>query len=109
MAIQKSKTLANGASGNYWKITSESYDKPSFKCSWIITLFCDKAHADAGAPSLGFSKTYTHTATKEELSGDRTALGYKKIKEKASSFIKGLRKDAPQMQFDADLADGTDA
>lgn len=110
MAIQKAKTLLNGASGNYWKIVSEVYDKVTLKCSWTITLFTDKTHSDEGNPSLGLNKLYTYIATKEELQGNRTLLGYTQIKAKAASMVRPIfgQPTDPLVQYDSDLADGID-
>lgn len=112
MAIQKTKNLPNGSTGNYWKITAEVCDRLKLTCSYTITLFADKAHADNRSPDLGLSKKYTFTCTKGELGGDITALGYDKIKTKAASMVtpatvRGITTPAPYM-FDPDLAGGTD-
>jgi len=112
MAIQKSKILKSGATGNYWKITRESYDKMGLSCIYEISLFFDKAQADNNGVGLGCSKIYKHTATKEELSGDRTALGYSIIKAQANALVENIRtsKDEPIVtrKFDTDLSDGID-
>lgn len=110
MAIQKAKTLPNGSAGNYWKITNEAYDKKTMLCTWIISLFSDKAHGDANAPSLGMHKTYNHTTTDAELAGDRTALAYAVIKAKAASMVSVpfAPANTPKVMFDPDLANGVD-
>lgn len=109
MAIQKAKTLSNGASGNYWKVTSESYDKMTFKCTWTISLFTDKAHSDAELPSLGFSKIYTYISNKTELMGNRTALAYTQIQAQASAMVVpfGGKASDSKVIADSDLAGGT--
>lgn len=109
MAIQKSKTLVNGASGNYWKITLESYDKVSMECVAIISLFLDHDHSMSGA-GLGMDKVYKFSATREELQGNRTLLAYAKIKAKAASMMTpiGGPIDADPVAFDSDLVGGTD-
>lgn len=112
MAIQKTKSLPNGSTGNYWKITSETCDRLKLTCAYVITLFTDKTHADNGSPSLGLSKKYVFTCTKGELAQDLTALGYDKIKTKAASIvtpptIRGITTPAPYM-YDSDLSGGTD-
>jgi hypothetical protein len=96
MAIQKSKTLPNGATGNYWKITRESFNKVDLSCAYEISLFTSKNISDNAGISLGYSKLFKATATKEQLDGDRTELGYNIIKEKAIETN------------DVDLVDGID-
>lgn len=109
MALQKEKTLLNGSTGNYWKITSEIYDKVTLECTWIIALFKDQSICDAGNPSLGLEKTYTYIATNEELAGDRTALGYTQIKLQAAILVYELPGDmGPSTPYDSDLIDTTD-
>jgi hypothetical protein len=79
MALSKAKTMANGASGNYWKITSAVVNKKNMSVVWTLTLFMDKAHADAGSP-LGSSYQFTCLGlTKAQLAMDILALGYVNI------------------------------
>lgn len=110
MAIQKTKTLSNGATGNYWKIISEVYDKVTLQSTYIIALFTDKAHSDAGNPSLGLNKTYIFTFTRLELQGNRTLLGYTSIKAKAASMVLPIsgKPGDTLIQFDPDLVGGID-
>ncbi len=108
MAIQKSKTLASGATGDYWKITDESYDKLTGKCTWYITLFTDKSFADADAPSLCLHKPpFTYMASKMELQGNRTALGYTQIKLQAAAVVPNIGGSGTHV-FDPDLVGGID-
>lgn len=111
MAIRKSKTLPNGATGNYWKIVGEVYDKVNKTCVWHIALFASKEVSDNAGQHLGLIKTFQHKATSEELSGDRTALGYQKIKEKAMMMVEYDISGKPidPRPFDLDLCDGEDA
>jgi len=112
MAIKKEKTLDNGASGDYWRITRETYNKLAGHCVCLVALFKDKAHSDAGKPPLKEDKSYTVKVTKQEMAGDRTVLCYTKIKQKAASQV--LVKPgfdgtpAEYRVFDPDLADGED-
>lgn len=81
MALQKAKLLPSGAQGNYWKITEAKCDAQSLVCTWIITLFYDKPHADAvPAYSLGYRFPHEESITRQEKAGDLFALGYVKIK-----------------------------
>lgn len=110
MAIQKDKTLASGAAGNYWKIIHESVDKIGLIGTWVIALYFDKAHGDAKAPDLGLRKVYSASITGTDLqSGSITALGYVKIKAKAESLVPVFGDpDADPVPFDPDLVDGED-
>lgn len=58
MAIQKSKTLPNGASGNYWRITKIVIDRQNLQIAGSIALFKDAATSAAGSPPLGGTKTF---------------------------------------------------
>lgn len=110
MAIQKSKTLANGTTGDYWKVTSEAYDKVTHLCTWVISLYLDHAHGTSHAPTLGLDKIYTYVATPEELMGNRTTLAYTQIKAKAASLVipPFSPPDTDAVPFDSDLIDGID-
>lgn len=101
MAIQKTKTLANGVTGNYWKITQVSVDKQSMTATATIALFTDAAHTNT-SPITGTNKQYKMPVTKAQLTGDITAAAYTSIKAQASTFTNGKDKDP-------DLAGGTDA
>lgn len=112
MAIQKSKTLPNGASGNYWKIIYEEYNKLTFECTWQIALFIDatEAHSHANAQHLGLVKEFKAIVTAPDLAGDRTALGYAKIHEIAETQIT-VDLDGNTVSahnFDDDIGGGTD-
>jgi hypothetical protein len=76
MALSKAKAMANGSSGNYWKITSCQVDKTKMSVTWVITLYATQALATAGAPSLGLSYSFKSTVTKAQLATDLTQLGY---------------------------------
>lgn len=58
MAIQKSKTLANGSSGDYWRILDIHIDRQNLKLSGRIALFKDAATSAAGSPPLGAEKIF---------------------------------------------------
>lgn len=109
MALQKDKTLSNGAEGNYWKIVSETYDKITLQCTWVISLFKDQSICTSGNPSLGLEKTFTYIATDEQLCGDRTALGYTQIKLQVAVLVYDLPGNiGPSTPFDPDLIDAID-
>lgn len=109
MAIKKSKILPSGVVGEYWKITNESYNRLTGECIWILSLFISKDISDAGKEPLKVTKVYKILITEQEAAGDRTALGYAKVKAKAELEIN----PTPGMLggpflFDIDLANGED-
>jgi hypothetical protein len=79
MALSKTKTLANGSSGNYWKITSAQVDKNKMQVTYTLSLYATQALADAGAPSLGLSYSFKATFTKAQMQTDLIQLGYTTI------------------------------
>jgi hypothetical protein len=116
MAIQKQKTLSNGAVGNYWKIVEESYNKNTLQAVVKIALYASKQYADEGK-DLGLSKVIKFSLTKEELAGDRTSIAYQKIKADAETLVpvnplenqsSGISPLGETRVKDADLANGTD-
>ena len=88
MAIQKTKTLANGMTGNYWKITSVSVDKQSMKLKVTMALFVAQANT-ATSPIPTTNKLFTFTVTKVDLMGDLVALCYASIKAKNDPDLTG--------------------
>lgn len=106
MALVKSKTLSNGATGNYWKITKDSYDRQSGKMKVTIALFMDKAHANAHA-GLGVEKIFEFAMTTNEATGNRIAFAYNKIKERANTMLTRTLSGVvinPPVPTDPDLA-----
>lgn len=105
MAIQKSKTLQNGATGNYWKITNISIDREKLVATCRVELFKDSSFSNIG--SLGSAKVFRVTVTKQQIAGDITAVCYTAIKTQANQSVTNpvTHESAPK---DADLAGGTD-
>lgn len=112
MAIEKSKTLPNGASGNYWRITQLDIDKVTLSMNCTISLFFDHAHSTSKAPNLGLNKQFKFSVLREDLNGDVTALAYTKIKDAAAAMYTPLPSsidtDPQPRQFDPDLVGGVD-
>lgn len=110
MAIKKTKTLPSGVTGEYWKIVKETHNRVSDEMTWEIALFLDQAASNAGKKQLNLSKIFKAIVTEEEASGNRTALGYTKIKQQASSMVSphsGSLNLEPT-PFDIDLYNGED-
>lgn len=111
MALEKSKLLTSGISGNYWKITKESYDRLTGFYTWTIELFKDKAASDAGKAPLNCSKEFKFSVDESDLDGDNTALGYVKIKERVALLVDrdiAGRPIDPPTALDPDLAGSSD-
>lgn len=112
MAIQKDKTLPNGAQGNYWRILSIVIDRQAFVATGRIALFKDKAASDAGKPPLGMVKSFNFTFQVSDIVGSTNIISliYSKITTKAETLIThsitGELLDPP-VPFDPDLAGGT--
>jgi hypothetical protein len=113
MAIQKEKTMPNGAVGNYWRIMSINIDRQNLKIAGKIALFKDAASSAAGMPPLGMEKTFRFSFTMQEFAAatNAVAFAYNKIKAMAAVEIThdlaGNQIDPP-MVVDADLVGGVD-
>ena len=104
MALKKSKTLRNGTTGEYWKITQISLDRTSRNVTYQVSLYLNKAARDSGCSPLDFKKTFSFTLTSEQANGDLSEIGYTKIKERASSMIPDpFSRVRPQPQIKCDL------
>jgi len=79
MALQKTKELLSGVSGNYWKIISVHCDRLKLTLSCDIALFKDKPASDAGKPHMGLTHSFDSVKTKAQLAGDLTELAYQMI------------------------------
>lgn len=58
MAIVKSKTMENGAVGDYWRIINITIDRQNLKIIGQIALFKDSSTSAAGKPFLGEIKSF---------------------------------------------------
>lgn len=89
MAIQKSKTLANGATGDYWRIIDISIDRQNLRISGRLALFKDAATSAAGAPPPGGKKTFHFDLVMSEFIAypDVISFMYSKIMAYAESTI----------------------
>lgn len=111
MAIEKSKTLLSGVTGNYWRVTSITIDRQNKFCIGRIGLFKDKATSDAGGIPLGAVKSFQFAFTLSELAAATNiiAFAYSKIvayaEEEISYDINGNLLDTP-VPRDPDIAGG---
>lgn len=77
MAILKTKTLTNGATGCYWKITSVQFDAAALTLSWTLMLFADAAHAkDHPSDPIGCAKYFSRAINREQKVADLLKLAY---------------------------------
>lgn len=86
MALQKSKTLASGVTGDYWKIIKTTVDKMNMTAEFQMELFLNEAHKSA--KPLYCKKTFTFTIVGSDLNENIILLGYTKIKAFINSIIK---------------------
>lgn len=87
MALQKSKTLKSGLSGNYWKIVGEHYCRMSRVMTWHIALYKDRDASIGGLSHLGLVKPFSKALTYAESAGNRTEIGYLHIIEVADDEV----------------------
>lgn len=112
MAITKSKTLPNGAVGDYWRIMDITIDRQALVIHANIALFKDQATSIAGAPPLGGFKHFRFTYTMSELTGITNVVSwvYTKILAAANVMrtvdIDGTVLGSP-VPSDPDIFDGT--
>lgn len=111
MAIQKTKVMANGHSGNYWRMLSIHLDRQSLKAVGRIALFKDKETSDAGGQPMGCIKDFRFSFTMLEFLSAPNAIAftYTKIRTKAETLIthdlNGTPLEVPRF-YDPDLAGG---
>lgn len=105
MAIQKSKTLASGVVGNYWRITRLNIDVDQSTGNITLGLFIDSTHGNDGSKAI-FSKVYTFPITLAGLASGSIANAYVNILAKANSVVPNIEGSGTHT-FDTDLAGGT--
>lgn len=112
MAIQKEKTLPNGAVGDYWRLTQITLNRQNLTAIAEIALFKDAAASAAGAPPLGGHKVFRFSFTVPALLSADNVISfiYGLIRDKAETmithdFFSGEALAEP-VATDPDLADG---
>lgn len=110
MALQKSKTLDNGATGDYWRITTAIFDRESLTCSCRIALYTSQTIANSANKHLNLIKTFNFSVASMDLSGDIRVLLYNKVKTLASTVVSTDLFGNPitPHAFDPDLDGATD-
>lgn len=112
MAIQKTKTLPSGLSGNYWRILNINFDRTTLKAQGKIGLFKDAAASAAGKPHIpGTEKTFVFPFVVSDLAmpSNIIALVYTKIMDIANQDVtvdlEGNPLESPR-KADPDIAGG---
>lgn len=93
MALQKTKTLSNGVSGNYWKITAFTVNKMNMEINYVLELFKDASFSSIDP--VGFRKEFTFSVTNQQLASDLTSQGYSRIKSHANTIV------TPEVEYQA--------
>ena len=76
MAIQKSKTLLNGVTGDYWRITTIAIDRQRLKIKGQIALFLDAAASNEGCIPIGAHKSFEFPLVLAEIAPPTNVISY---------------------------------
>lgn len=102
VAIQKEKTLSNGATGDYWKIVRMRII--GNEITYFVSLFTSSAHS---FPIWRNAKKYQFILTNEQFDTNLEELGYTLILTKTETMVQELFSEEENLvQFDSDLAEG---
>jgi hypothetical protein len=104
MALQKEKTLPNGAVGNYWRISALRFDRATMKLDMVISLYKDSTPTLA---PLSVGHVVSAVLSPQELTGNLVAMAYNKIKAYANSDVPNVNGGGTHKGI-ADLVDATD-
>lgn len=111
MAIQKSKTLPNGVTGDYWRITTIHIDRQNLRVAGQVALFLDQAASNTGKQPIGAHKTFRFPFVAAEIAPPTNLIAYvygKIIAQAEAVITKDIRgNDLPEpTTFDPDLTGG---
>lgn len=76
MAIQKSKTLPSGVTGDYWRITIITIDRQRLKIKGQIALFINAAASNEGKTPIGAYKSFEFPLVMEEIAPPTNLIAY---------------------------------
>lgn len=111
IGIIKSKTLASGAVGEFWKISKINVDLLAGTAQVTLSLYINVASFQAGKSPLSMSKVYNLTLSNSDIAaGDLRDMIWTKIKAKAATVIDidiSGQSISPR-SYDPDLVGGTD-
>lgn len=106
MAIQNSKKLKNGITGNYWKITKLNLDLVLLTTTIEMSLYIDSVHGNDGVSSPIYKKVINATITLQQVMSGSVPGIYNNILAKANTQVPNILDEGTHI-FDADLAGGT--
>lgn len=104
MAIQNSKTLLSGVTGNYWRLINISIDFDALRVNFFIGLYLDSTHGTNGSKEI-FHKNINLPITLDQIAGTLTGA-YQKILDAANIDVPNLNTSGTH-KFDIDLAGGS--
>lgn len=89
MALQKSKTLENGVSGNHWKITFAGINvvNGAITVNADLALFVSSVYKDTYP--LALKKSFRFLCVGADITGDLREWAYEKIKLAGDSDLDG--------------------
>lgn len=110
MALQKSKTLSNGATGDYWRVTNATFNRETCIVSCNLALYTSQAVANSANKHLGLIKHFRFSVNPAELSGSIVALVYGRIRDLAETLVTtdALGNPIDEQPYDPDLAGAID-
>ena len=108
MALQKSKTLASGESGNYWRVSNLSFKRAGMVLDIELALYKDATLAAAGAAPLPCSHKFSFVITQQEIVGNLVAMAYTKIKAAVAALHPPISGSGPDASYYPDLLDAVD-
>ncbi len=106
MAIQKTKTLPNGVTGDYWRLSMFHVDIDKLRVEFVISLFVDSTHGTNGSAPL-MSKRYKFPVNPQQLATGSLSTAYQRILDQANVEIDDPFNPGQTILFDSDLAGGT--
>lgn len=110
MALHKAKSLDNGSSGDYWRLTYATFNRETLQVTCQIALYTSQTIANSANKHLGLVKSFAFSVSSMDLSGDIRALVYGKIKTLASTVVSTDRfgNSITPHAYDPDLDGATD-
>lgn len=106
MAIQKEKTLANGVTGNYWRLSQLHIDIDKLTVEFSICLYLDSTAGTNGTASL-MCKRYRFPVNPTQLATGTLSTAYQRILDQANVEIDDPFNPGQTIVYDSDLAGGT--
>ena len=109
VGIVKDKVLTNGVTGNFWKITSGTFNLLTGTITVTISLYLNQASFLAGKSSLLSDKVYELNVTSLELQGDLRELVWAKVIARAAEIVSTdiLGNEIEPQAYDTDLDGGS--